>query len=91
MKASAISFEKMRVLAACNRQLAVATSFMQVEYGLLELQAAWDGFVDVSDNYNQTFVNRKGVLKEFTYALEEYLEFLHPTFREMGQALYSDC
>lgn len=91
MLASSISFDKMRTLAACSPRLSIATSFIQVEEGLSDLHAIWDGFVDVSDNYGQTFANRKGIITEFTNALEEYLEFLYPSFREMGQAIHSDC
>lgn len=90
MFASAVSFDRMRILAACNPRLAIATSFVQIEEGLDELHAMWDGFVDVSDHHCQTFENRKGIIAEFTNALEDYLDFLYPSFREMGQALHSD-
>lgn len=91
MKASAVSFEKMRILAACSPRLSVATSFIQVEYGLSELHAIWDGFADVSDHYGLNFPTRKRILLDFTDALEDYLDAIHPTFREMGQAIHSDC
>ena len=55
MKASDCTFDKMLVVAAANPMLAEAASYIQVEYGLAELQACWDGFVDTSDHYGQEF------------------------------------
>jgi hypothetical protein len=49
---------------------------MQVEYGLKELEACWDGFVQTSDNFGQEFNSRKQVCLEFANALNEYLEYL---------------
>jgi hypothetical protein len=49
---------------------------MQVEYGLAELEACWDGFVHTSDAYDQSFKTRKAIYQEFANALSEYLEYL---------------
>jgi hypothetical protein len=76
MIASNVSFEQMMHAAAANPNLGLATSYMQVEYGLNELQACWDGFVHTSDNYGQTFKTRKQICLEFTNALNDYLEYL---------------
>jgi hypothetical protein len=76
MLASSVSFESMMRIAAGNKSLAIATSYLQVEYGLSELQACWDGFTHTSDNYGQTFKNRKLVCEEFSNALNEYIEYL---------------
>ncbi len=76
MKASQCSFEQMLVAAKKSFPLAEATSYIQVEYGLGELQACWDGFVDTSDAYDQEFNSRKQICAEFTHALSEYIEFL---------------
>jgi hypothetical protein len=76
MKASDITFESMMRFAAGNFTLAEATSFLQVEYGMSELRACWDGFVDTSNNAELTFKDRKTLCNEFTAALSDYIIFL---------------
>lgn len=76
MLASNVSFAQMRK-GACNLQeLGVPASYLQVEYGLNELKACWDGFVHTSDNYGLSFKTRKAIYLEFANALSEYLEYL---------------
>jgi hypothetical protein len=85
MKASEVSFEQMRRAARNNPELGVSASYLQVEYGLSELEACWDGFVHTSDEYGLTFKTRKEVNQEFANALSEYLEYLGETIPvEMG-------
>ena len=76
MNASQCSFDQMMIAAAGSFPLAEATSYIQVEYGLDELKACWDGFVHTSDAYGQTFTTRKQICAEFTHALSEYIEYL---------------
>jgi hypothetical protein len=76
MIASQVTFEQMKRYAANNPDLGEATSFLQVEYGISELHACWDGFVHTSDAFNQEFKSRKQVCAEFTYALTEYIDYL---------------
>ena len=76
MLASELSFEQMRRAARNNSELGVPASYLQVEYGLAELEACWDGFVHTSDHYGQTFKTRKAIYLEFANALSEYLEYL---------------
>jgi hypothetical protein len=76
MLASSVTFEQMRRAARNNSELGVSASYLQVEYGLEELEACWDGFVHTSDNYGQEFDNRKQIYIEFSNALHEYLEYL---------------
>jgi hypothetical protein len=76
MKASECSFTKMLETACYIPDLAMATSFLQVEYGLPDLEACWDGFVHTSDNYNQNFSTKTQICLEFTSALQEYLKFI---------------
>jgi hypothetical protein len=76
MNASDISFSKMRVGARNVHELGIPASYLQVEYGLSELEACWDGFVHTSDAYGQTFKNQKEIYLEFANALSEYLEYL---------------
>jgi hypothetical protein len=76
MIASQVSFDQMMRVAAGNPDLGVSASYLQVEYGLNELKACWDGFVHTSDAYAQEFKSRKQVCLEFSDALNEYLEYL---------------
>lgn len=76
MFASEVSFEQMMRVAAGNAHLAFATSYLQVEYGISELRACWDGFTDTSNAYERTFKSRKQICDEFSNALSEYLDYL---------------
>ena len=76
MKASSVSFESMMRFAAGNFTLAEATSFIQVEYGVNDLRACWDGFVHTSDDAGIEFKDRKNICNEFTAALSDYIIYL---------------
>jgi hypothetical protein len=76
MIASEVTFEQMRRASRNMSDLGVPASYLQVEYGLLELEACWDGFVHTSDYHQQTFKTRKEIYQEFANALSEYLEYL---------------
>ena len=76
MLASDVTFEQMRRASRNLSELGVPASYMQVEYGLTELEACWDGFVHTSDAYDQSFKTRKAIYQEFANALSEYLEYL---------------
>ena len=76
MIASEVTFEQMRRASRNLSEVGVPASYMQVEYGLLELEACWDGFVHTSDYHQQTFKTRKEIHQEFANALSEYLEYL---------------
>jgi hypothetical protein len=85
MLASEITFEQMRRAARNMSELGVSASYMQVEYGLTELEACWDGFVHTSDHYKQHFKSKKAIYIEFASALNEYLEYLgEPVSLEVG-------
>ena len=88
MIASQVSFDQMMRVAAGNPDLGVAASYLQVEYGLSELLACWDGFVHTSDAYGQEFKSRKQICLEFSNALNEYLEYLGEQVPDsLGQAI----
>jgi hypothetical protein len=76
MFASEVPFNQMMRVAAGNPDLGVPASYMQVEYGLDELVACWNGFVHTSDAHGLEFKSRKHVCLEFSDALNEYLEYL---------------
>jgi len=83
--ASDVTFEQMRRASRNLPELGVPASYMQVEYGLSELEACWDGFVHTSDAYHQSFKTRKEIHQEFANALNEYLEYLGESIPvEMG-------
>ena len=79
MIASEITFERMMIYAAGNFSLAEPTSFIQVEHGVKDLQACWDGFVDTSDDAGLEFKNKKEVCESFAEALHEYILHLDVT------------
>ena len=92
MIASDVSFDQMRKAARNLSELGVPASYLQVEYGLAELQACWDGFVHTSDAYDQTFKSRKAIYQEFSNALNEYLEYLGESIPvALGHSVPSDC
>lgn len=76
MFASEASFEQMRRASRNLSELGVPASYLQVEYGLAELEACWDGFVHTSDHHGMEFKTRKAIFQEFAHALHEYLEYL---------------
>jgi len=76
MKATDITFEQMRIGARNNPELGVPASYIQIEYGLSELEACWDGFAHTSDNYGVIFKSKKEIYLEFANALSEYIENL---------------
>ena len=92
MKASECTFDKMMIVSAASPMLAEAASYIQVEYGLAELQACWDGFVHTSDYHDQEFKSRKQICAEFTYALTEYIHYLgESSHLQVGSTVSPDC
>lgn len=75
MKASSVSFDTMRALAPKIEGLPLLMSFVQVEEGLDELRAHWQGFVDVSDDYGLTFSSRKQICNDFATVLSEFVDY----------------
>jgi hypothetical protein len=61
-------------IASTDEDLATILSFVQVEYGLLELQGHWDGFCAASDNFGVSFKNKRDVANNFGAALVEFFE-----------------
>ena len=87
MLSSTCSFNQMMRVAAYMPELAKATSFFQVEFGMDELHACWDGFVHTSDHYEQQFSSKTAICKEFTNALTDYREYLDST-DEVGLSVH---
>jgi hypothetical protein len=69
MKASQCSFDTVFSIAKKNEDLALVLSFVQVEFGLIELQGNWEGWVGANDYYEQTFENECDVANNFGVSL----------------------
>lgn len=74
IKASDCDLDYAKIVARTHPPLAEVMSFVQVEDGLLELQANWDGFVDTSDHQGCTFKTKRKACIEFGNLLGEYLK-----------------
>lgn len=91
MIASDVTFEQMRKASRNIPGLAVTSSYMQVEYGLSELEACWDGFAHTSDAYEHSYKSRKAIYLEFSNALNEYLDYLGESLPEsLGSSVHSN-
>ena len=80
------TFAQMRKYATGKWEMSKALSFIQVEMGLDDLEACWDGFLDTSEDYGDVFTDESHLYQKFTEALNEYAEYLEPTFNEMGSS-----
>ena len=76
MLASQVSFDSMMRVACANQKLGISASYIQVEYGISELEACWEGFVHTSDHHDLNFKSRKQVCQEFANALSDYIDYL---------------
>jgi hypothetical protein len=74
MKAGDITLHDIRRLAAGIVELNLAISFIQVEWGLADLEACWDGFRDAADHFNQQFDDEHDCALQFGFALNEFAE-----------------
>jgi hypothetical protein len=70
------SFEEMLEMSTKLSGLGIAASFFQVEFGLDELRACWDGFLHTSSHYGVEFQCKTDVCEKFTDALTDYREYL---------------
>jgi len=74
MRASELTFQNVLDAALRCREYAETRSFMQVEYGIKELEAAWDAYRDSSDYCNEEFQDANHVYSEFYHLVAEYAE-----------------
>lgn len=74
MKAGDMTLYDVRAIATGVVDLNLAVSFIQVEWGLQDLEACWDGFRDTADHYNQEFDNELDCALQFGLALNEFAE-----------------
>ena len=77
----------MKEMSTKMSDLGIILSFFQVEFGMDELHACWDGFVHTSDHYEQQFSSKTAICKEFTNALKDYREYLDST-DEVGLSIH---
>ena len=78
------TFDQMRKYATGSWEMSKALSFIQVEMGLEDLEACWDAFLDTSADYGEVFTDENDLYAKFTDALNDYAEYLEPTFNEVG-------
>lgn len=81
-----MTFDQMRKYATGSWEMSKALSFIQVEIGLEGLEACWDAFLDTSADYGEVFTDENDMYAKFTDALNDYAEYLEPTFNEVGSA-----
>lgn len=63
-----------RRLAAGLRDLSLTLSFVQVEEGLSELEACWDGFRDAANHFNQEFDDERDCAVQFGLSVADFYE-----------------
>lgn len=80
------TFDQMRKYATGSWKMSKALSFIQVEMGLKDLEACWDAFLDTSADYGEVFTDENDLYAKFTDALNDYAEYLEPTFNEVGSS-----
>ena len=83
MKATQCSLQTVFKAAEKDEDIALVLSFIQVEFGLAELQANWDGFVDSSEHYEITYKSRKDVANQFAGSIVDFYE-LHDYAQQMA-------
>lgn len=83
MRASECSLQDLITIASGRPDLAILLSYIQVEYGVKDLEASWQGFIDTSDEYGEEFDDKHHICSEFEFLLKEFIEF-HSTFIGMG-------
>lgn len=86
MRASECPIDFLFRKAITNQEIANLLSFVQVEYGLIELKSHWAGFQDVSDHVGIRFDDCDEIVTEFCTVLNDYLEYLQePASHKVGQ------
>jgi hypothetical protein len=75
MKAGDMTLGEVRRLAAGIEELNLTLSFIQVEEGLLELEACWDGFRDAANHFGQEFDDKRDCAVQFGLSVADFYEF----------------
>jgi hypothetical protein len=76
MIASDVDFDFIKRHSLVNRELGEVFSFIQVEYGIKDLEACWEGFSDTSDNAGLEFDGVYDLGEKLYHALLEYVNFI---------------
>ena len=91
MKAHEIDFTQVFDYADQRPELAIARSFVQVEGGVSELEASWDGFKDAAEFHNVSYDSATHALEDFYGILIELIELstiLQPPLDEVGRSVH---
>lgn len=73
MRASECSFDDLMEIGHGSPTLSVLLSYVQVEHGLKDLQASWEGFTDSSDYGGEKFSNKYEICLNFGNSLLELI------------------
>lgn len=84
MKASEFPWDKLLTYSVISPEVGMTFSFVQVEYGLDELKAHWEGFRDAADYHNLQFDDRNHIITHFAHELHQWLS------DEVGQQIPQD-
>ena len=74
MTAGDMTLDDVRRLASGIEELNLTLSFIQVEEGLLELEACWDGFRDAANYFNQEFDDERDCAVQFGLSVADFYE-----------------
>ena len=74
MKAGNITLDEVRHLAKGIEGLNIVLSFIQVEEGISELEACWDGFRDAANYFNQEFDDERDCAIQFGLSAADFYE-----------------
>lgn len=85
MRATECSFEELRIMSCRRPTLSVLLSYIQVEHGIHELQASWDGFTESSAYYGEEFSDKWEVCLGFERALHDFYDVGEPVPFQMGR------
>ena len=74
MKVGSMTLDDVRRLASGIEELNLTLSFIQVEEGLSELEACWDGFRDAANHFDQEFDDERDCAIQFGFSVADFYE-----------------
>lgn len=75
VKPALTSFDEMLSVLKSTHHGRVLDSFIRVEVGQDEFQAAWDSFKDVAGYFDEEYYGERAMLGQFLILLDEELRF----------------
>lgn len=77
MLARKCTFKDLFRIAPLSEEKCLILSFVQVEYGITELQGHWDGFIQASDSFGIEFETKRHAVAEFLEVLSSFYDLEH--------------